>query len=49
MSRLGEVLFFEKSHFSDQMRFWIDFLMILGDLGSKLGSQIGTNMGKKRD
>ena len=38
--RLCEVLFFEKSIFSDQMRFLIDCLMILGGiLGAKLASK----------
>ena len=37
VSRLGEVLFFEKSSFSSQIRFWVDFLWILERFWSVFG------------
>ena len=37
VSRLGEVLFFEKSGFSGQMRFWVDFLWIFERFWSVFG------------
>ena len=42
---VGEVLFFTKSAFFDQIRFGSDFLMILGGLGKDFGSQNGAKMG----
>ena len=49
MSRVGEVLFFRKSRFSDQIRFWSDFLVILDGFESQFGSQNDTKMGLKID
>ena len=49
MFGVGEVLFFRNSRFSCQIRFWIDFLMILGGFGSHLGSQNGAKMDSKID
>ena len=37
------------SRFSCQIRFWIDFLMILGGFGSHFGSQNGAKMDSKID
>ena len=39
VSRLGEVLFFEKSSFSSQMRFWVDFLWIFNWFWHVFGSE----------
>ena len=47
MSRPGEVLFFEKSYFSDQIRFCSDLLLILVGFGSHFGGQSRAKMRSK--
>ena len=49
MSRLGDVLFFEKSSFFVQLRFWIDLLLTLDGFGMHFGSQNETKVASKRD
>ena len=49
MFGVGEVLVFRNSRFSCQIRFWIDFLMILGGFGSHFGSQNGAKPDSKID
>ena len=39
--RVGEVQFFRKSRFWDQMRFWIDLLVIFGGFGTHFGYHFG--------
>ena len=39
--RVGEVLFFRKPRFSEQMRSWIDFVSIFGGFGSHSGDHFG--------
>ena len=48
-SCVGAVLFLRKSRFSDQMRFWIDFLVIVDGLGAILGSILGSKSNPKID
>ena len=49
MFGVGEVLFFRNSRFSCQIRFWIDFSMILGGFGCHFGRQNGAKMDSKID
>ena len=46
-SRVGAVLFLRKSRFSDQMRFWIDFGMIVDGFGYHFGDHFGIKIASK--
>ena len=46
-SRVGDVLFLRKSRFSDQIRFWIDFLMIFDGFGYHFGYHFGIKIASK--
>ena len=46
-SRVGAVLFLRKSRFSDQIRFWIDFFMILDGFGVHFGEPFGIKIASK--
>ena len=47
VSRLGAVLFFRKSRFSDQIQFWMDFWWILDGFGSYFGNHFGIKIASK--
>ena len=46
-SRVGAVLFLRKSRFSDQIRLWIDFLMIFHGFGYHFGMHFGMKIASK--
>ena len=46
-SRVGAVLFLRKSRFSDQIRFWIDFFMIVDAFGDHFGEPFGIKIASK--
>ena len=46
-SRVGAVLFLRKSRFSDLIRFWIDFFMILDGFGVHFGEPFGIKIASK--
>ena len=46
-SRVSAVLFLRKSRFSDQIRFWIDFFMILDGFGVHFGEPFGIKIASK--
>ena len=45
--RVGAVLFLRKSCFLDQMRFWIDFYLILDGFGDHFGNHFGIKIASK--
>ena len=46
-SRISEVLFLRNSYFFDEMRFWIDFWLILHGFWRYLGNQNGAKIDEK--
>ena len=46
-SRVGAVLFLRKSRFSDQIRFWIDFFMIVDAFGDHFWEPFGIKIASK--